>query len=220
MVDPYLAASAVTEQALVRAGYRVAAVSTFEQATRQISLDCPDLLITAVRLAAFNGLHLLLRLRADHPGLPVIVVGRLDDFTSDISRYGARFVTTPIDPASLLGMVSELLAGRTPHDPSSERRWPRKTVGLPATVFETSARVVELSYGGLRLEIPGSPGNMKSPFDIRLPTLGLSVKAVPRWSKPVEDGGSWWCGAEIALAGSDATGTWRLIVDSLPSLST
>lgn len=215
LVDPDLTAIAATEQALVSAGYRVAAVSAFDQAARQISLDCPDLLMTALRLEAFNGLHLLLRLRADHPDLPVIIAGDLGDFSSDISRYGARFVANPVDRASLLKMVSELLAGRAPHDPRSERVWPRRAADLPATVLQTSARVVELSYGGLRLEMPRSPENTAAAVDITFPTLGLSVKAVPRWSKPTQTGGAWWCGAAIAIAGLKATRTWRSIVDSL-----
>ena len=215
LVDPDVAASVVVENAMTEAGYRVAAVSRFADAIRQISLDCPDLLVTVLRLEAFNGLHLLLRLRENHPGVPVIIVGDLADFTSDIVRYGARFVVTPIDRAALLVLVAEQLVGRTPRDPKGDRRWPRKTAGLPATVLETSARVVELSYGGLRLEMPGAPGDVDAPLDIRLPTLGVSVKAVARWSKAVDGGGAWWCGAEIAPAGSGATRTWRWIVDSL-----
>jgi hypothetical protein len=111
--------------------------------------------------------------------------------------------------------VSELLAGRTPHDPHSARRWPRKRAELPATIFASSARVVELSYGGLRLEMTDAPEDIRALVEIVLPSLGLSVKAVPRWSKPVEEGGSWWCGAEIALTGSDAARRWHHIVDSL-----
>ena len=215
LVDATSTAPPVAEQALDKAGYRVAAVSTFEQASSQLSLDCLDLLITSIRLKAFNGLHLLLRARADRADLPVIVIGHIADFTSDIIRYGATFVSDPVDAALLLRTVSELLAGRAPRDPTGERRWPRKPVGLQATIRETAARVVELSYGGLRLEMLESPGDGHATLDITLPTLGLSVKAVPRWSKPLQNSESWWCGAEIALAGSDAARTWRWIVDSL-----
>jgi len=214
LVDPNSSGPPVAETALGTAGYRVAAVSTFEQATSQLSLDCPDLLVTAIRLKAFNGLHLLLRARADHADLPVIVTGHPADVTSDITRYGATFVPEPVDPELLVRTVSEVMAGRVPRDPTGERRWPRKLVGLQATIHENAARVVELSYGGLRLEMTES-ADAHATLDIRLPTLGLSVKAVSRWSKPVEEGGSWWCGAEIAPEGSDGAYAWRWIVDSL-----
>jgi hypothetical protein len=96
-----------------------------------------------------------------------------------------------------------------------ERRWPRKPAGLPATVSQASARVVDLSYGGLRLELAGSPADFTEPVDVALPTLGLSIKAVLRWAKPIEAEGTWWCGAEVAPGDSEAQQTLRGVVDSL-----
>ena len=86
---------------------------------------------------------------------------------------------------------------------------------LPATVMAGSARVVELSYGGVRLELPRPPGPGRTPIEIKLPTFGVSVQAVACWSQLAEEGGSWRCGAEVAPVDSDATRTWRWIVDSL-----
>ena len=60
-----------------------------------------------------------------------------------------------------------------------------------------------------------APDNGGAPFEIGLPSLGLQVTAVPRWSKPVEESGSWRCGAEIALSGAEATSQWHRIVDAL-----
>jgi DNA-binding response OmpR family regulator len=215
LVDPDLTAAAAAEQALVKSGYRVAPVSTFEEATRQIALDYPDMLVTAVRLGAFNGVHLLLRCREDHPDVPVIIMGSMADHSSDIARFGACFVPTPLDERFFLETVGTLLANRTPLSPGSARRWPRKRTELLALVSHNSARVVELSYGGVRLKMSGAPDQTRAPIDIRLPSLGVSVKAVPRWLKPSEDDGSWWCGAEMALPGSEDIRTWRDIVDSV-----
>ena len=215
LVDPDSTTVAAIESTLAEAGHRVAWVSTFEEATQQFLLDYPDLLVTALRLGAFNGLQLLFRFRAEHPDVPVIVRSAVADLAPDMQRYAAQFVTNPIDRAPFVGLVSALLAGRTPHDPHSDRRWPRKRAELPATIHRNSARVVELSYGGLRLEMTAAPDDVRALIEVGLPSLGLSVKAVPRWSKPVEEGGSWWCGAEIALAGSEAARQWHCIVDSL-----
>ena len=215
LADSDSATLAGAESALVEAGYGVASVGTFEEATQQLSLAYPDMLVTAVRLGAFNGLHLMFRCRAEHSDLPVIVVGASRDFTPDMLRYATRFVTTPIDRAGFVGLVSELLAGRTPHDHHSARRWPRERALLPAIIHRSAARVVELSYGGLRLEMPAAPGDVRAPIAIGLPSLGLSVNVIVRWSKPVGDIGAWWCGAEIKLAGSGTTGQWRYLVDSL-----
>jgi len=114
LVDPDTSAATASEEALVRAGYRVAPVTTFEEAMRQMSLHCPDLLVTKVRLGEFNGLHLLLRCRAEHPDVPVIVVGSSADRTSDITSFDAEFLTSPVDPASFVNLVASLLSARTP----------------------------------------------------------------------------------------------------------
>jgi FixJ family two-component response regulator len=215
LVDPSAASTAAAEHVLVGAGYRAAAVSTFDQALRQIALDCPDVLITAIRLAAFNGLHLVIRLRVEHANLPVLITGHMSDFTSDAARYGARFIQTPLDPALLLKNVAEALAGRQPLDANSDRRWPRRPAGLVATVRNTTAHVVELSYGGIRLKMDASaaPGDPQ-PFDVSLPTVGMTVRAVPRWACPIDDG-EWWCGAELTMPEADDTRSWRWLVDTL-----
>ena len=215
LVDSNSTAQAIAEGALARADYRVATVSTFEQAKQQIALDCPDLMITAVRLGAYNGLQLALRVRIECGDLPVIVTGAPADFTSDVDRYGGHFVAAPASGAALLSKVEALLVGRTPRDPDSKRRWPRKRTDLPATVQDATATVIELSYEGLRLEVEKPAMAGRGALDIRLPTLGLAVKATPRWSRPMHDSESWWCGAEIALVDVDDAKSWRRIVDGL-----
>jgi DNA-binding response OmpR family regulator len=215
LVDPCAATTAAAEYALAGAGYRAAAVTTFDQALRQVALDRPDVVISAIRLAAFNGLHLLIRMRVEHADLPVIVTGHITDFTTDAARYGARFLQTPIDPELLVQQVGELLDGRPPLDPGSERCWPRRPAVLPATVRNTSAHVVELSYGGIRLKMDAAAAGDPQPFDVKLPTVGMTVRAVPRWSTPIDDCGEWLCGAELTLSGLDDARTWRSLVDSL-----
>jgi DNA-binding response OmpR family regulator len=217
LVDPDPRWSATTEHALSAAGYLAVAVGTFEDALRQLAVDCPDLLVTAARLGAFNGLHLVLRSREDCSGMSMIVTGEEEDplLEAEVIRYGARYASKSLEPERFLRLVSELLTGRSPRGQLVDRRWPRKAAGLPATVWQASARVVELSYGGLRLELPGSPADLKTPMEVALPTLGLSIKAVPRWTTPIEAQGTWWCGAEIAAGDSEAQQTWREVVDAL-----
>jgi DNA-binding response OmpR family regulator len=215
IVDPDSAAVAVAVRVLAKAGYRVAPVGSFDEAMRQVASDCPDLLVSALRLGAFNGLHVLFRCRAVYSAMPVVIVGAVRDHSPDIERYGARFLPSPVDSASLLASISELLAGRAPRDPFGVRCWRRKRAIIDAFVLDSSVRVLDISYGGVRLELPSPPQALRTPIDIKLPTLGLSFKIVPRWAKQMEGGGAWWCGAEVALPGSDATRHWRWLVDSL-----
>ena len=158
LVETDKAAATVADSVLTDAGHRVAWVDSFADAIRQTTVDCPDLMITALRLGPFNGLHLVLRCRASDPDMPAIIVSEPRDLTEDIGRYGARAAQADRTELALLALVSELLAGRHPHDPTSSRRWPRKRAELPATVLAGTARVVELSYGGVRLELARPPG--------------------------------------------------------------
>jgi CheY-like chemotaxis protein len=214
LVEPDSAVAAAAAEVLTDADHRVATVESFADAIKLSEPDAPDLLIAALRLGAFNGLHLLLRVRGHDADLPVIILGEPDDFSGDIERFGGRFVAKPIDFSSLRNIVWDCLAGRVPRQTQNGRTWPRKPTHLPATVRDEAARVVELSYGGVRLEFAEPPKAEDAALDIKLPSLGLSVRAVTRWSR-LAAGGSWWCGAEVALPTTDATRTWRRIVDSV-----
>ena len=56
------------------AGYRARGASTFDEAKRELADGAPDLVIADERLGAYNGLHVILRARADHPDVSAIVM--------------------------------------------------------------------------------------------------------------------------------------------------
>jgi hypothetical protein len=60
-----LGADELPMAALLEAGLdiEVSALTDFEAAKRQLSAQAPDVLVTALRLGAYNGLHLILRAR-------------------------------------------------------------------------------------------------------------------------------------------------------------
>jgi DNA-binding response OmpR family regulator len=215
LIEPDTVAASLATQMLTAAGHRVAWVDTFADAIWVSAAGAPDMMISALRLGAYNGLHLLMSVRAQQPSLAAVIMCDEGDVTPDISRFGARHVAKPIDPLVLGTVVSELLLSCRPHDPDGARIWPRKLTELPATVQNSTARVVELSYGGVRLSLDRPLSSARTPIEIKLPSLGVSVQAVARWVKPAENGDSWWCGAEIALPTPDATRTWRRVVASL-----
>jgi DNA-binding response OmpR family regulator len=215
LVEPDEAAGSEVVRVLTDTGHRVAWVDTFADALWLSATDAPDMMIAALRLGAYNGLHLLMQVRAHDPSSLVIIACDDCDYTTDISRFGARHVAKPIDPLLLTSAVSELIQGCRPHDPTGARVWPRKPTQLQATVQDATARVVELSYGGVRLNLHRPLERARTPVEISLPSLGVSVHAIARWVRPADDGGSWWCGAEVALPTPTAARTWRRVVASL-----
>ena len=107
-----------------------------------------DLLITDVRLRAFNDWDIVMRSRVDYPEMAVIIISGYDEPLMEIeaSRYHATFVAKPIKAGEFLKTVSDMLAAVR-----RQRRWPRKRVvgGFRVTAAGRTAAVVDVSYGGL-----------------------------------------------------------------------
>ena len=194
-------------------GHHVTGAATYDAAKRLLSLGTYDLLITDVRLRAFNGLHIVMQSRADYPEMGVIIITGYDDpmLELEASRYHAAYVRKPIRPASFLRTVREALASVR-----RARRWPRKRVqgGFRVTAAGRTAAVVDVSYGGLRLEMPDSD-ELPSSFDVEVAGIGLHLKVQPVWSSPSRATGGTVCGAALSGQHSAAARTWRAIVDRL-----
>ena len=199
---------------LSRAGYHVTDVGSFREATEVLSTNPPDLLITELRLGAFNGLHLVLRSRASHPRIAAIILTRFPDpvLAAQAAQQGAAYVVKPVDDAALLATVSQKL--RLPHE---RRQSPRKQVygDIEVKIAATVARLVDLSYEGFQLELTGP--EILSPFEVDLPAAGLRVPARVVWTRrPFTPAGALLCGATIVEVDLAAKRTWQAFVDSVP----
>jgi CheY-like chemotaxis protein len=197
---------------LKSAGHDVVAAFGFDEAVRTLADYSPDLMISEVRLGAFNGLHLVIRSQIAHPALRTIVVDRNQDpvLQLDAERLGALYLVEPVADADLLAHVAQIRAELTPH-----RRWPRKELPaglLVARVACGTVPVIDLSYGGLRLELP-DPADAASGIDVTLPDAGVAIRAEPVWTCPAPSG-SFWCGAQLSDPNPQAVSTWRRLVDS------
>lgn len=199
---------------LEEAGYEAIAVGTFEDATRILRSSPPDLLIADVRLGPFNGLQLVISTPQPIPA--IIITGFADPvLEADARRRGADYVLKPVSPARLLDLVAQKLAAARPAF-GIPRRWERKAVvgGLPIRVEDVPARIVDVSYGGLRFEMQrsdsdGTNGALPHSLSIRLPTAQLSLKAKLVWENLVD--GTWMCGAALA----QETPEWYGLVDAI-----
>ena len=138
--------------ALRDAGYRVSSAGTFEQAANIISSDPPDVLITELRLGAFNGLHLVIRGQSASPTIVPIIHTEFPDpiLWAEAHRLGAEFLAKPVETSALLKVISQRLG------PSLKRRTsPRKQIAghLEVNVANSRASLVDLSYDGFRVEL-------------------------------------------------------------------
>ena len=200
---------------LEEAGYEAVAVGTFEDATRVLRTAPPDLLIADVRLGPFNGLQLVIS--SPQPIPAIIITGFADPvLEADARRRGADYVLKPVSPARLLDLVAQKLMAAQPGF-GTPRRWERKPVigGLAINVGDTPARIVDVSYGGLRFEMQRSQAASKaSPLSeslsITLPTAQFSVKAKLVWENLIGEG-TWMCGAALF----QETPEWHGLVNAI-----
>jgi len=196
---------------LEEAGYEAAAVGTFEEATRFLRTTPPDLLIADVRLGPFNGLQLVIS--SPKPIPAIIITGFADPvLEADARRRGADYVLKPVSPARLLDLVAQKLSAARPGF-GIPRRWERKQVvgGLQANVADEPAKIVDVSYGGVRFEIDRRhESNLPSAFNLTLPSAQLSVQAKLVWKNLIGDQ-TWLCGAAL----SQETPEWYGLVDAI-----
>ena len=165
------------------AGYAVVTTGTFQEARDLLRDEPPDLLIADVRLGSFNGLQLVIS--GQHRIPAIVITGYADPvLEAEARRGGAEYLVKPFDPERLLTMIREKL-GASPPAFAVPRRWRRKTVaGLTAHVDDYPARIVDVSYGGVKFEI--RPPDQTVPAVVPAPPLQPGAAGRPGLEEHVE----------------------------------
>jgi hypothetical protein len=217
LVGPIGGVTRTLATSLRSAGFEPDVVSDFASAKEVLGTG-PELLITELKLGAFNGLHLAIRAGAQ--GTPTIVIGDPDPvLEAEAQRQHARYVTSLVDHEQIIGIVRELLSAAM-----HTRRSPRKQVPLlDAFVNEVPARLLDVSYEGLRLEAAeGASSALPPHFTVRLPLFNFSCAVERVWTAPLRGdrgAGSISCGAELSMDNADTALVWRALVDAMPGLA-
>ncbi len=202
---------------LERAGYNVQLAATFQEGKRALAADAPDLLIADIRLGEFNGLQFLI---TNPRPIPTIMITRFPDpvLAEECRSLGAAHITRPFSPDALLTLAREKLEAATAAAAfTTSRRWTRKRVvgELPARVKDSPARVLDISYGGVRFEIERpADGEIPASFDFTIPASALSVQVDLVW-KSRSGERNWLCGAVVSEANQAATRAWCGLVDAI-----
>lgn len=222
LVDADVAALRHTEQILEGAGFTVMSVNSFAEARSLLASTAPELVIADIKLDAFNGLHLAALCALWHFETPFIAThDRYDRVLEDeAKRLNAIYVVKTPTRDDVVRSARTLLAARK-RPFGGVRRFHRKAApeGILASVAASSAEVVDVSYGGVRLKLPAgrpTPTSEEPPvvFDIVFPELELSLRAQQVWTSPDGPTGTWICGADISGNDSSQFERWRDFVDS------
>src|SRR3954463_1303663 len=144
------------KQILEHAGYQVVVAGSFAEGRFALSEAAPDLLISDVRLGEYNGIQLV---ATTTRAIPAIIITGFPDpvLEAEARRLGAEFLIKPVESATLLALIKRKLQPITEaaNDRTNKRRWPRKVMReeLRACINDAPARILDISYGGLKFEL-------------------------------------------------------------------
>jgi CheY-like chemotaxis protein len=112
VVEPNEAEGARLACLIADLGLTVTAVSSFDDACRQLQEAPPHLLVTAAHLQAYHGLHLVLRAQIQTPTVAAIVIGSDADpiLEEEAANFGAAYVSHPVDPSMVAALVTRMTA--------------------------------------------------------------------------------------------------------------
>lgn len=184
--------------------YEVLQAQTFTQGRKLLVDRRPDVLVTTVRLREHNGLHLAIVSRISSALTKTIVIGYADSvLEAEARQVGAVYLIDPT-PGEIVAAVEGAMRRH-------ERRWPRVRANLSAVAADEEVRLLDLSYGGFRIELAaGSRLTTGETFDL---TVGsVRVVALPIWLKEESTGAHVWCGATLD-GDAEQNAAWRAIVD-------
>ncbi len=149
----------------------------------------------------------------------LVVVGDADHGTeATAERNGAFYVQRPIDRELFMcGVAMALVDGRP-----LRNSW-RKPVHFEAVAEGMPVNVIDVSNGGLRLEIPRR-GRVALPpyFTVRIPIVALTLRVHRVWlSAPPNQSSapSLWCGCALAENAERIERNWEKFVDLIPKAS-
>jgi CheY-like chemotaxis protein len=197
-------------------GYRTTGAVNIEGGYAMLQAFPFDVLITDIRLHGASGVKLIRRACEVQPTISVIAITSFPDSVveQEVINLGAIVMRKPIDVRSLREILAEhVTSGRR------QRRWTRKHVagGFGAHVAGASAKIVDVSYGGFRLEMSSPPDPSQSPtINMNLVPFGFAVNADLVWVSRNEPTGSWNCGASLSTLDPTIERAWRVVVDALP----
>jgi DNA-binding NtrC family response regulator len=114
IVDDDRAVLSLFVRAFREAGCDVVAFSDFLDAKDHLSHSTPDILITDLRLGAFNGLHLVALCHPPEGGVTAIVLTGHDDpvLHREAAAAHALYVVKPVTPEHLLDIVGKARTDR------------------------------------------------------------------------------------------------------------
>lgn len=152
VVEPSSSDMMMIKSALTSAGFRVASTDNFKDAVNLLTEGRPSVLVTEIRLGAYNGLQLAYRGKSMKPPMTIVLTSAYRDtvLERDVERIGATFVLKPVTAREFLAAVYRTALRQPtqkgtfePIQPPFERRQTERRRSPTGGPFEAERRMTE-----------------------------------------------------------------------------
>jgi len=210
---PILGERAVFLDWLSAAGYEPVPMLDLDLLGRDLSTRPVEALIADVALVPLVDLPRLIRILGANR--PLIVVGESGKALEAVPR-DVTWIDRPVTRDNFLLSIALALAEGRP-----ARRSPRKPVPrLLSQIDGVSAKIMDVSAEGVRLEVSGTaPPALPPFFTLRIPAFGVTAKVKRVWVA-VPNQGALWCGGAIDRGQPVKTEiAWSRFIQTAPSVT-
>ncbi len=188
----------VLEKALSREGLEHRSFEHAEAARAALAEDRPKVIVSDVRMPGESGLSLLRAIKAEHPGLPVIIMTAYSDLDTAVQAFqgGAfEYLPKPFDVAQAVALIRRALAGQeatpAPEANSSTLKptQERDMLGQAPAMQEVFRAIGRLSQSNVTVLITGESGTGKELVARALhehsprkgkPFIAINTAAIPK----------------------------------------
>lgn len=201
---------------LVAAGYDVDVAEDFDGARSRLEAASPDVLVSDIKLDAYNGLHLAIWSRGRSLTTKTLLIGDPDRvLEKEAERERALYVSPPLTEKAFVAAVGSLLGLYSP-----ARRSPRKRVLLDGVVDGLAVSILDVSNEGLKIELANADALALPPFfTVLIPQHELVCRFKRVWTaRPRAADGLLWCGAALPTSSDSYSPAWRHLVELVPGM--
>ena len=175
--------------------YVIQSAQTADAVLQRVHDRRVDLLIVPEKVGVYGGVQLVRAARGIRPEIGgLVVTPEARPLESDAGRYRVALAQMPFDGDEFLMAVAQLIAAA-----HRQQRWPRKIVtsDVPLLASGWAGRLLDVSYGGMKMQLMDADAGVPARMVVDLPTAGLEIEAEVVWSAQGADGWSSVCGAAV-----------------------
>ncbi len=158
----------VLEKALDQAGLETLSFDNADDVLRRLARECPDAIISDIRMPGTDGLAMFDKVQETHPELPIIIMTAHSDLESAVASYqGGAFEYLPkpfdVDDAVALARRAVAHAHEQRHGAVTEQIAGRATeiIGAAPAMQEVFRAIGRLSQSNITVLINGESGTGK-----------------------------------------------------------